>query len=223
MKNVAQNIKAVVLGIIVAAGVTYAFAWTGPTATPPNGNVAAPINVGSSIQTKLGGLILNGSTTSQLSTGLTVFGQSIFDGSIQINDGTAGAGKVLQATDSSGDAKWVATSTLGSGTGTAGAGAQWVLVSGVSGQSGAVANGLYGIEWTGSPTGHDPDTICKDAGYAHASGLGKATGSGSFASWSMQGGLFTYSDGTNEYLGVSGNAAGNIPTVPTSVYILCIK
>jgi len=34
-------------------------AWTPPTAPPPGGNVAAPINAGSAGQTKIGGLILN--------------------------------------------------------------------------------------------------------------------------------------------------------------------
>src|SRR3989338_8063683 len=35
------------------------FAWTGPTAPPPNGNVPAPVNVGSSDQVKNAGLGVN--------------------------------------------------------------------------------------------------------------------------------------------------------------------
>ena len=42
--------------IVVAFSVSMVFAWTGPTATPPNGNVAAPINVGSVSQVKSGGI-----------------------------------------------------------------------------------------------------------------------------------------------------------------------
>jgi hypothetical protein len=33
-----------------------AFAWTGPTQAPPNGNASAPINVGSADQIKVGGI-----------------------------------------------------------------------------------------------------------------------------------------------------------------------
>ena len=53
-----------------------ASAWTGPTASPPNGNVAAPINVGTTAQVKNGGLGVNT---------LTVFGNSLFGGSTGSN------------------------------------------------------------------------------------------------------------------------------------------
>ena len=46
-------------------------AWTGPTATPPNSNVAAPINVGSVDQSKSANLGVNG---------LAVFGNTLFGG-----------------------------------------------------------------------------------------------------------------------------------------------
>jgi hypothetical protein len=42
------------MGVMVASG-----AWNEPTSSPPNGNVAAPINVGSNNQVKTGTLILN--------------------------------------------------------------------------------------------------------------------------------------------------------------------
>lgn len=49
--------------ITFVIGVTFssviAFAWTGPTQTAPNGNVAAPINVGTTDQTKNAGLGIN--------------------------------------------------------------------------------------------------------------------------------------------------------------------
>src|SRR3989344_6046620 len=47
------------------------FAWTGPTATAPNGNVPAPINVGSSDQVKNAGLGVNS---------LAVFGNILLSG-----------------------------------------------------------------------------------------------------------------------------------------------
>jgi hypothetical protein len=51
--------------VFLAASVLQA--WTGPTATAPNGNVAAPINVGTTDQVKDGGLSLDA---------LAVFGSS---------------------------------------------------------------------------------------------------------------------------------------------------
>ena len=51
-------------------------AWIGPTQSPPAGNVAAPINVGTTAQVKNGGLGVNT---------LTVFGNSLFGGSTGSN------------------------------------------------------------------------------------------------------------------------------------------
>src|ERR1700730_9490470 len=52
------------LGLAVAAGIffsaLFSFAWTGPTASPPNGNADAPINVGSTAQFKNGNIGLYG-------------------------------------------------------------------------------------------------------------------------------------------------------------------
>ena len=56
-----------------------ASAWTGPTATAPGGNVAAPLNVGSIAQVKNGVLGLNG---------LAVFGNTILQGSSYLNFGS---------------------------------------------------------------------------------------------------------------------------------------
>ena len=52
------------LGLAVAAGILFSalfsFAWTGPTSSPPNGNVDAPINVGATTQFKNGNIGLYG-------------------------------------------------------------------------------------------------------------------------------------------------------------------
>jgi hypothetical protein len=48
-----KTIGLVTLGVVVGLTVSV-FAWTGPTATAPSGNVPAPINVGSASQTKNG-------------------------------------------------------------------------------------------------------------------------------------------------------------------------
>ncbi len=60
MKTFSHNIKLLVLALVVGLSVSYAFAWTGPTLTPPNGDVPSPINVGASTQTKSGPLKVGG-------------------------------------------------------------------------------------------------------------------------------------------------------------------
>lgn len=51
-----QSTKLILLALILSVGVSYVFAWTGPTATAPNGNTPAPINVSATSQVKSGGL-----------------------------------------------------------------------------------------------------------------------------------------------------------------------
>jgi len=54
-KNILQSIKVIVLGLVVAVGVSYAFA-------QPGDNVPGPLNVGSSNQAKLGGFAVGTAT-----------------------------------------------------------------------------------------------------------------------------------------------------------------
>ena len=69
-------------GVLVLLSVTSALAWTGPTQTAPNGNVSAPINVGTTDQVKNSALGING---------LAVFGNSLLQASSYLNWGaTAG-------------------------------------------------------------------------------------------------------------------------------------
>ncbi|MDP2648469.1 MAG: hypothetical protein Q8P19_01060, partial [bacterium] len=60
---------AILMAIMLGASVISA--WTGPTASPPNGNVPAPVNVGTTDQVKNASLGLNG---------LAVFGNAILSG-----------------------------------------------------------------------------------------------------------------------------------------------
>ena len=53
-KNILQNAKVVLLGLLFSGAL--AFAWTGPTALPPGNNAPAPINVSAIEQTKAGKL-----------------------------------------------------------------------------------------------------------------------------------------------------------------------
>jgi hypothetical protein len=80
MKNIAKNIALVasVLTVSVVIGCAV-LAWTEPTTTPPNGNIAAPLNTGATAQTKAGDLNISGKvgigTTTPQKT-LDVIGQT---------------------------------------------------------------------------------------------------------------------------------------------------
>mgnify|MGYP000893375264 CR=1 FL=1 len=52
--------KVISLGIILGIGIQFAEAWTNPSVSAPNGNVAGPVNTGSTAQTKAGALTVNG-------------------------------------------------------------------------------------------------------------------------------------------------------------------
>lgn len=56
-----QALKVIILGMILALGIDFAFAaWTAPTAAPPGNNANAPLNVSSVAQNKAGALTLGG-------------------------------------------------------------------------------------------------------------------------------------------------------------------
>jgi len=80
---------ALILGVLTMSFLVgyLAFAWTGPTASPPEGNVPAPLNVGNVAQTKVGGLILN--------TGGAPTGLIVQYGNVGIGTGTAIPGAKL--------------------------------------------------------------------------------------------------------------------------------
>jgi hypothetical protein len=58
---------------LIVFGAVAVFAWTGPTSAPPNGNVSAPVNVGSANQVKNGGLSV---------TALSVYGGTLVTGNV---------------------------------------------------------------------------------------------------------------------------------------------
>ena len=73
-KQITSAIKITVLSAILIVGLNYAnAAWSGPTATAPNGNTSGPINIGTTSQIKGGGLGVNA---------LSVFGDGLFTGKI---------------------------------------------------------------------------------------------------------------------------------------------
>lgn len=70
----------ILVGAILFTGLSIAIAWTGPASAPPNGNVAAPINTGTTNQVKDGGLSVDA---------LAVFGNAILSGTSRyLNFGT---------------------------------------------------------------------------------------------------------------------------------------
>lgn len=97
--NIINNIKAIVMGIIIVLGVQYvSAAWNAPTAAAPGNNVPAPINVGSDSQTKSGTLTVNDfvSNNSITTDDLTVTPVS----------GSPTSGQVLTADGTTGKVKW---------------------------------------------------------------------------------------------------------------------
>ncbi len=58
--NLLTSAKAIVLALLLSVGMSYIYAaWSNPTAVPPNGNVAVPLNTGTTGQTKSSWLIAN--------------------------------------------------------------------------------------------------------------------------------------------------------------------
>lgn len=73
--------SSVAIVALLLFGAFVALAWTGPSSSPPNGNVSAPINVGSTNQVKNGGLSVNV---------LSVFGNSYIESNLGVGVVTAG-------------------------------------------------------------------------------------------------------------------------------------
>ena len=118
MNKIKQSILAIVIGLALAAGVSWAQIYKDPTCNPPNCNTPTPINVGIENQQKGGGVFF----TSPFG-GINVNGAANFGGLTQFNQSTtfnnypaifkagiviptnAGEGRVLTS-DSSGNASW---------------------------------------------------------------------------------------------------------------------
>ncbi|OHA83985.1 MAG: hypothetical protein A2937_00515 [Candidatus Yonathbacteria bacterium RIFCSPLOWO2_01_FULL_47_33b] len=59
MNHIFQSTKVILLALALSIGISYVSAWTAPAVTPPNGNVAAPLNVSNTAQTKAGNITAN--------------------------------------------------------------------------------------------------------------------------------------------------------------------
>ncbi|MDO8603991.1 MAG: hypothetical protein Q7K40_01085 [bacterium] len=95
MKSILQHLKVIILAIVLSFGLSYVYAWTAPTATPPSGNVSAPLNTSATSQTKAGPLVVgsldagSGSiqTSGTIQTTGYLSGGSVIANSLQIVTG----------------------------------------------------------------------------------------------------------------------------------------
>lgn len=86
MKNIIQALKVIALALILSFGISYVYAWTAPTVTPPEGNISAPINTSATAQYKEGALGIGGL--------IRGYANAIFDGNVGI--GTTNPAGMLQ-------------------------------------------------------------------------------------------------------------------------------
>ena len=126
-QDLVQSLKVIILALVIAVGTSYVSAvWNAPSATPPNGNTDAPINVGYNGQIKQGNLWIKGladATTSAVN-GLIVENGNVgigtttpsvkleVGGQVKITGGNPGVDKIL-ASDEDGLASWKSASDLG--------------------------------------------------------------------------------------------------------------
>lgn len=91
-KQIFSSIRLSIIAFSILLGLNYAYAWTVPTVTPPNGNVSAPINTSDTAQTKTGALTVGAGRPVTIST----------TGTINIKGDTGGWANFLHFLGSSG-------------------------------------------------------------------------------------------------------------------------
>jgi hypothetical protein len=87
MNKIFKNISFTLSVLVVSAIVGYAvLAWTEPSTTPPNGSVAAPINTGSTPQTKNGTFNIKGGNLGLIDNGGIAYSETINGGTLFLNN-----------------------------------------------------------------------------------------------------------------------------------------
>lgn len=159
-KQIFYSIKVSALAIVLSFGLSYAYAWTAPTATPPTGNVSAPINTSSTVQAKTGNFtapnLIDTSATVQTKTG----GFNIATVSGNVGIGTTNPLSKLSV----GGSGFTSTGVYGTGgnfgvygystqygvLGTTNGGTSGTGVYGTGGYFGVYGSGTYGVYGTGT-------------------------------------------------------------------------
>lgn len=77
MHKIINTAKVIALALVLSFGLSYVYAWTAPTATPPGGNVAAPINTSLTTQTKAGDFTLRTLMPNTIAIGLPINANAI--------------------------------------------------------------------------------------------------------------------------------------------------
>lgn len=90
LKQISLLSASFVIALLIFMGIVIAYAWTEPSAEPPEGNVDSPINVGASTQLKIGGLGIHGVFETDSETNLAKLGGNVTVGgkSVCLADGT---------------------------------------------------------------------------------------------------------------------------------------
>lgn len=122
MKNqITVALKVSILAVVLSFGLSYAIAWTAPTAPPPTGNVSAPINTGSADQTKAGDLCTSKGGTikclsaAQIAVPVPVVEFTATPGIIQSGQSTTLSWSVTDATTCTASGSWTGSkATFGS-------------------------------------------------------------------------------------------------------------
>ncbi|MBI4088458.1 hypothetical protein HY418_03735 [Candidatus Kaiserbacteria bacterium] len=195
------------LGAIVFIATSLVLAWTGPTSAPPNGNVSAPINVGTTDQVKDAGLALNR---------LAVFGNAILSGASRYlnfgaTSGSSGYGirdnnGTMEFKNNNGAWQAIATTTSGSGTGAGGISAQIFTVSGTF----TVPSGVTAVKviLIGGGGGAGGPMLCSGGGGAGGTATKWVTGLTPGANMSVvvgTGGGLGVNGGASSFAGVTAN------------------
>lgn len=191
--------------VVIGAGAVAlsAFAWTGPTATPPAGNVSAPINVSSSTQTKFGNLVLNG---------LSVNAATILSGVLQIPIGTPAAGEVLTSADASGTVEWAQPSSVAS--------SSYIVTPYWSDNVVCPNPGAYdNIGSNGTGAANDLQWLCNSSGYATAVANGSYTPTSTGNPMTCTNGNWTFNSNTNgNFNFYCASTTGNVIAICSSNY-----
>lgn len=91
--SLSQLFALLVLSFVVLFALSEAAAWSGPTGTPPNNNVAQPINISAQDQVKQGGLGVSA---------LAIFGDGLIQANGHLNFGTTAGNSGYGFRDNSG-------------------------------------------------------------------------------------------------------------------------